>query len=178
MRSACTMRRLNAPTGAWCSLTQFWRCLPVRRCGLNAPTGAWCSLTSIPGKPVFSLSESQCTYRCVVLPDITVMSSDRIVVDGLNAPTGAWCSLTHGAGEGARPQVGGLNAPTGAWCSLTRKKPELRKTGPKSQCTYRCVVLPDRPHGPSTDSVLRCLNAPTGAWCSLTKHYDQIITIQ
>ena len=37
--------------------------------GLNAPTGAWCSLTKCP----FTLSEnsfpSQCTYRCVVLPD-------------------------------------------------------------------------------------------------------------
>ena len=42
-----------------------------------------------------------------------------------------------------------------------------RPDGEKSQCTYRCVVLPD----PTASSPTRrptCLNAPTGAWCSLT----------
>ena len=87
------MYSLNAPTGAWCSLT-----LP--ECGggagqrLNAPTGAWCSLTvkgiTVDGEAI----ESQCTYRCVVLPDDT--SPKLLGQSGsLNAPTGAWCSLTH-----------------------------------------------------------------------------------
>ena len=62
---------------------------------------------------------SQCTYRCVVLPD---QMSDAFngVGNGLNAPTGAWCSLTGCPGSASgRPFC--LNAPTGAWCSLTRQ---------------------------------------------------------
>ena len=61
---------------------------------------------------------SQCTYRCVVLPDFTL--SEAFPEEGkcLNAPTGAWCSLTG-------PLWGGY---------------EFICT---SQCTYRCVVLPD-----------------------------------
>ena len=35
-----------------------------------------------------------------------------------------------------------LNAPTGAWCSLTIKTLE-KEISAMSQCTYRCVVLPD-----------------------------------
>ena len=67
--SAPPTPRLNAPTGAWCSLT-----IPVGVCiifglGLNAPTGAWCSLTPPPQQPPFPRPWSQCTYRCVVLPD-------------------------------------------------------------------------------------------------------------
>ena len=43
---------LNAPTGAWCSLTvDGTRCV-VQTSSLNAPTGAWCSLTGTdPGRP-------------------------------------------------------------------------------------------------------------------------------
>ena len=36
----------------------------------------------------------------------------------------------------------GLNAPTGAWCSLTQMR-QLEAALVESQCTYRCVVLPD-----------------------------------
>ena len=36
---------------------------------LNAPTGAWCSLTMIAGVIAIVVFRSQCTYRCVVLPD-------------------------------------------------------------------------------------------------------------
>ena len=36
---------LNAPTGAWCSLTRAVEALPGDNYRLNAPTGAWCSLT-------------------------------------------------------------------------------------------------------------------------------------
>ena len=38
----------------------------------------------------------------------------------------------------------------------------------KSQCTYRCVVLPDNDLHRVRRHRYRCLNAPTGAWCSLT----------
>ena len=46
--------------------TESWSCPS----SLNAPTGAWCSLTKIiagAGDPALG---SRCTYRCVVLPDI------------------------------------------------------------------------------------------------------------
>ena len=84
---------------------------------------------------------SQCTYRCVVLPDEEDLSwLERQV--RLNAPTGAWCSLTGGGGSGGSVSV-------------------------RSQCTYRCVVLPDS-GGVSPPPSAIGLNAPTGAWCSLT----------
>ena len=63
------------------------------------------------------MKTSQCTCRCVVLPDLEAIS----LVDEpfcLNAPAGAWCSLTS-------PEV--LAWLRAAW----------------SQCTCRCVVLPD-----------------------------------
>ena len=37
-----------------------------------------------------------------------------------------------------------------------------------SQCTYRCVVLPDRWPKRPPGALSESLNAPTGAWCSLT----------
>ena len=44
-----------------------------------------------------------------------------------------------------------------------------------SQCTYRCVVLPDfDPLGGECE--ILCLNAPTGAWCSLTYTGDLLDT--
>ena len=85
---------------------------------------------------------SQCTYRCVVLPDRSVCDSRRRGSVSLNAPTGAWCSLTGGGGSGGSVSV-------------------------RSQCTYRCVVLPDS-GGVSPPPSAIGLNAPTGAWCSLT----------
>ena len=36
-----------------------------------------------------------------------------------------------------------LNAPTGAWCSLTPDHDDIDAKADRSQCTYRCVVLPD-----------------------------------
>ena len=62
---------------------------------------------------------------------------------GLNAPTGAWCSLTPGSIPTLRPPHQCLNAPTGAWCSLTGVVDALKPMFGTSQCTYRCVVLPD-----------------------------------
>ena len=63
------------------------------------------------------MSMSQCTYRCVVLPDKESRHESR-PVSCLNAPTGAWCSLTQTSGTVSQ-QGSRLNAPTGAWCSLT-----------------------------------------------------------
>ena len=108
---------------------------------------------------------SQCTYRCVVLPDAgapgvgvsygrrlnaptgawcSLTSADGILFDiyGLNAPTGAWCSLTRELPRSVLSLLS-LNAPTGAWCSLTLISQVPRGMSPTSQCTYRCVVLPD-----------------------------------
>ena len=161
------MKGLNAPTGAWCSLTTrargwrvrvrpsqcTYRCVvlpdspaptttPAAPTSLNAPTGAWCSLTLNEKEGRGPLQGSQCTYRCVVLPDL----QGRVLVTGgrqrLNAPTGAWCSLTHQESRSEGHHQERLNAPTGAWCSLTLS--EKTAQGPlQSQCTYRCVVLPD-----------------------------------
>ena len=85
---------------------------------------------------------SQCTYRCVVLPDL--MSARRQM----------------------RSRC--LNAPTGAWCSLTARARAARAQARASQCTYRCVVLPDSLTVTAFRGPRACLNAPTGAWCSLT----------
>ena len=64
---------------------------------------------------------------------------------------------------------GGLNAPTGAWCSLTQTQPYPTPPQEQSQCTYRCVVLPDGELSSTARNSGVCLNAPTGAWCSLTR---------
>ena len=61
---------------------------------------------------------SQCTYRCVVLPDTWAMMATNKEAMCLNAPTGAWCSLTFVIGV-------------------------YELLSMLSQCTYRCVVLPD-----------------------------------
>ena len=86
--------------------------------------------------------ESQCTYRCVVLPDFVTAHIWVWRCICLNAPTGAWCSLTEDdAYEEDEEEC--LNAPTGAWCSLTYDHGGSCCHGQRSQCTYRCVVLPD-----------------------------------
>ena len=61
----------------------------------------------------------------------------------------------------------GLNAPTGAWCSLTAAKAHGRSTDDLSQCTYRCVVLPDlersshvRTAYPPSQCTYRCVVLP------------------
>ena len=61
---------------------------------LNAPTGAWCSLTTNDINHEIVSLRSQCTYRCVVLPDADQFEMITTFKVGLNAPTGAWCSLT------------------------------------------------------------------------------------
>ena len=118
--------------------------------------------------------KSQCTYRCVVLPDIGLNIFVSLFTASLNAPTGAWCSLTTFVLSSTRLLPPCLNAPTGAWCSLTPSCLPLRTSLSVSQCTYRCVVLPDFFLG---RRILppRGLNAPTGAWCSLT--YEVIVLL-
>ncbi len=64
-----------------------------RREKLNAPTGAWCSLTDRKVVAYYIEYPSQCTYRCAVLPDKT-FSARKVRASCLNAPTGARCSLT------------------------------------------------------------------------------------
>ena len=92
---------------------------------------------------------SQCTYRCVVLPDLSGCRRSSSALFCLNAPTGAWCSLTlsMASWRGSR---------AASQCTYRcvvlpdymyhQAKEQLRE----SQCTYRCVVLPDtnrRPRG-------------------------------
>ena len=85
---------------------------------------------------------SQCTYRCVVLPDLQSRILDRI-------PPVSQCTYRCVV----LPDIGNvtftdlatsLNAPTGAWCSLTGRDPDHGLGLSGSQCTYRCVVLPDQ----------------------------------
>ena len=81
---------------------------------------------------------SQCTYRCVVLPDHIIESADAVSY-GLNAPTGAWCSLT-GPTE-PRPELSQCTYRCVVLPDQVRQT--LGNCLPESQCTYRCVVLPD-----------------------------------
>ena len=66
---------------------------------------------------------------------------EKVAAVRLNAPTGAWCSLTRKAARALQGKKC-LNAPTGAWCSLTTSRLH-DLAGTRSQCTYRCAVLPD-----------------------------------
>ena len=87
--------------------------------------------------------ESQCTYRCVVLPDAQYAPLEAFAFE-------SQCTYRCVVLPDAQ------YAPLEAFAF-------------ESQCTYRCVVLPDgRLYGRSRPSV-PCLNAPTGAWCSLTQ---------
>ena len=101
---------------------------------LNAPTGAWCSLTVHRDRKVVSHYMSQCTYRCVVLPDVLFNMLAKFAMRSqctyrcvvlpdlsnqtrcaslwcLNAPTGAWCSLTPAFGSGGMTPLRGPGAP-------------------------------------------------------------------
>ena len=85
---------------------------------------------------------SQCTYRCVVLPDIALVAS-------LVVQVGSQCTYRCVVLPDAASTMTGV---------------ELYGM---SQCTYRCVVLPDR-REEALNGLDLSLNAPTGAWCSLT----------
>ena len=70
----------------------------------------------------------------------------------------------------------GLNAPTGAWCSLTCTEALLKGFALLSQCTYRCVVLPDYSCGclhhiwPRSQCTYRCVVLPDP--CPRERRYD------
>ena len=66
----------------------------------------------------YETRKAQYAYRRVVLPDLTIFIRLRWLLLRLNAPTGAWCSLTP----------------------IFKSDDDRRR---ESQCTYRCVVLPD-----------------------------------
>ena len=133
---------LNAPTGAWCSLTQRQR--PYHPYDVQSQCTYRCVVLpdSLSREDTPHSEWSQCTYRCVVLPDHQPDPRHPDHRSGLNAPTGAWCFLT-GWPDGRPRQAVRLNAPTGAWCFLTEGAAQV------ALCLYG-------------------LNAPTGAWCSLT----------
>ena len=72
---------------------------PWASSSFNAPTGAWCSLTEGSVTESGSTIASQCTCRCVVPPDKGTPMSAITIVFSLNAPAGAWCSLTAMIGD-------------------------------------------------------------------------------
>ena len=134
--------RLNAPAGAWCSLTRCHHRRRSRRRSLNAPAGAWCSLTGPGNHPAGPNPASQCTCRCVVLPDITIITAAIVV------PSQCTCRC--------------VVLPDSATFAI------ISASIITSQCTCRCVVLPDL-RTVATRRPPACLNAPAGAWCSLTR---------
>ena len=85
---------------------------------------------------------SQCTYRCVVLPDFTLKPTIELPFRRLNAPTGAWCSLTRAPANGCQPGASQCTYRCVVLPDVERLKKEARVK--RSQCTYRCVVLPDQ----------------------------------
>ena len=90
------------------------------------------------------LHRSQCTYRCVVLPDEALV---------LAATEALWVSQCTYRCVVLPDEALVLAATEALWVS---------------QCTYRCVVLPDTTTTTTRSSTTSSLNAPTGAWCSLT----------
>ena len=75
----------------------------------------------------------------------------------------------------------GLNAPTGAWCSLTGKMYTNDTSVQKSQCTCRCVVLPDDqipvdPKIGKSQCTCRCVVLPDSKTLGITK-YTAIVSM-
>ena len=166
-RSHRPAQRLNAPTGAWCSLTAH-RHLPPRRRRQSQCTYRCVVLPDL--STVFcspSAWRSQCTYRCVVLPDPPAQTAahDAAVLSQCTYRCVVLPDASRRSSSTSSPRS--LNAPTGAWCSLTVAAALIVSGQGKSQCTYRCVVLPDEER-PLQAYGGQGLNAPTGAWCSLT----------
>ena len=102
---------LNAPTGAWCSLTR--ECYSDR----CRPGGSQCTYRCavLPDCFLFTyhhlLVASQCTYRCAVLPDDREYKHPYAMMACLNAPTGARCSLTPALESGGMTPLRGPGAP-------------------------------------------------------------------
>ena len=93
-------------------------------------------------------TKSQCTYRCVVLPD---PSSSLALSSSVSSQCTYRCVVLPDSAAEA-----------------------LQIFSEESQCTYRCVVLPDTTRNDGQDYRNPSLNAPTGAWCSLTRDDDPL----
>ena len=133
--------RLNTPTDAWRSLTHA----VVTMGAAGFMSQCTCRCVVLPdleiGDRSVSASGSQCTCRCVVLPDMPTRGSSSGLIP--SQCTYRCVVLPDcGCATGNHPQPC-LNAPTGAWCSLTCCTPLQLAWRILSQCTYRCVVLPD-----------------------------------
>ena len=130
---------------------------------LNAPTGAWCSLTTVSSVLGLIMKLSQCTYRCVVLPD------SRTTMTSSTSSSTSQCTYRCVVPPDVIPTA--TMSPLMSQCtysSLTIRGRGRLPAVDRSQCTYRCVVLPDELEKGALMSSVACLNAPTGAWCSLT----------
>ena len=105
-----------------------------------------------------------------MLPDLVPSSAGTVSPSRLNAPTGAWCSLT----EKFYAENEEVNTSQCTYRCVVL--PDVAAIvgaviGGMSQCTYRCVVLPDMTFASVISHAYVCLNAPTGAWCSLTSSF-------
>ena len=136
-RSQCTYRCVVLPD------KPLSREFTSRRAGLNAPTGAWCSLTTTRISIKIDLDVSQCTYRCVVLPDmlpVWVSFEARVV----SQCTYRCVVLPDRYPPERKPIM--IESQCTYRCVVlpdTRKASEADGRLHGSQCTYRCVVLPD-----------------------------------
>ena len=105
---------------------------------LNAPTGAWCSLTTVSSVLGLIMKLSQCTYRCVVLPD------SRTTMTSSTSSSTSQCTYRCVVPPDVIPTA--TMPPLMSQCtysSLTIRGRGRLPAVDRSQCTYRCVVLPD-----------------------------------
>ena len=109
------------------------------------PSRAITSILASPG--AFLVRKAQCTYRCVVLPDVTpwvtiptFASRSQCTYRCVVLPDQPTCDILT--------RLLGVSQCTYR-CVVLPDSPPLRPVGRPagSQCTYRCVVLPDAPDG-------------------------------
>ena len=112
--------------------------------------------------------ESQCTCRCVVLPDprqgdlcSSVPARSQCTCRCVVLPDPRQGDLCSSVPARSQCTCRCVVLPDSR-CSMDARDFFL------SQCTCRCVVLPDSFSMYSGALVPGCLNAPAGAWCSLT----------
>ena len=143
-RVACGFRggvpRRNAPSGAQCFPTSEKSTPSLRNACLNAPSGAQCFPTETE-RPIGH--------------ELT----------GLNAPSGAQCFPTFQRYRLKVHAFSSLNAPSGAQCFPTERQASLIDEARRSQCTFWCSVLSDRPTG-SFHANRRAWSQCT-FWCSV-----------
>ena len=110
---------------------------------------------------------SQCTCRCVVLPDVTYL-----LLGSLYPRSQCTCRCVV-LPDNIQPPRRGARFVSQCTCrcvvlpdGTTMKVVIITVEG--SQCTCRCVVLPDSAPSSLPAACSMSLNAPAGAWCSLT----------